>query len=399
MAGKERGGSTIEQLRQRNRELSILNSIAAALNREVDLSRALHTTLEQVAGLLSLETGWVWLLQERDDESYLAAAQNLPPGLINNPDLMEGTCYCLDTYRGDDMEGAANVNVVTCSRLQLLVDGTDGLRYHASIPLYGRTREKLGVLNVATSDWRELSPDDLLLLGTIGDLLSIAIERARLFEQSAQVGALNERNRLAREIHDTIAQGLAAITLQLETAEALMEAGPGTDAVRKSLNQALKLARTNLEEARRSVSDLRAAPLEGRSLSEALALLAGELTAREKLEISFETAGDDRPLPHRLEAGLLRIAQEALTNVVRHSGADRVFTRLEVSPQQVQLSIEDNGEGFEPSEVPEERYGLVGINERTRLLGGIMKLQSSAGLGTRIEVTIPLLQLKNGDAS
>ena len=399
MAGKERGGSTIEQLRQRNRELSILNSIAAALNREVDLSRALHTTLEQVAGLLTLETGWVWLLQERDDGSYLAAAQNLPPGLINNPDLMEGTCYCLDTYRGDDMEGAANVNVVTCSRLQLLVDGTDGLRYHASIPLYGRTRQKPGVLNIATSDWRELSPDDLLLLGTIGDLLSIAIERARLFEQSAQVGALNERNRLARETHDTIAQGLAAITLQLETAEALMEADPGPDAVRKSLNQALNLARTNLEEARRSVSDLRATPLEGRSLPEALALLAGELTAREKLEISFETAGDDRPLPHRLESGLLRIAQEALTNVVRHSGADRVFTRLEVSPQQVRLSIEDNGEGFEPSGVPEERYGLVGINERTRLLGGTMKLQSSAGLGTRIEVTIPLLQLKNGDAS
>ena len=398
MAGKQPDASTIEQLRQRNRELSILNAIAAALNREVDLSRALHTTLEQVADLLGLETGWVWLLQEHDDDSYLAAAQNLPPGLINNPDLMEGTCYCLDTYRQDDMAGAANVNVVTCSRLQLLVDGADGLRYHASIPLYGRTREKLGVLNVASSDWNELSSDDLLLLGTVGDLLSIAIERGRLFEQSSQIGALNERNRFAREIHDTIAQGLVAITLQLETAEALLEANPSPDSVRNSLNQALLLARTNLEEARRSVSDLRAAPLEGRSLPEALAQLATELSEREDLEVSFETVDTELQLPNRLEAGLFRIAQEALANVVRHSGASRVDTKLAFSSRQVQLSIEDDGEGFEPSAVPQERYGLVGINERARLLGGVMRLESSADLGTKIEVTVPLLDLKVGGA-
>jgi two-component system NarL family sensor kinase len=160
-----------------------------------------------VAELLDLHTGWIWLLHEETGESYLAAAQNLPPALAGSPRRMEGTCYCLDTFRAGDLDGAANVNVVTCSRLWGLVDGTDGLRYHASIPLYAHGK-KLGVLNVTSADWRELSAEDLRLLYTVGDLLSIAIERARLFAKSVQFGVLEERNRLAREIHDTLAQGL-----------------------------------------------------------------------------------------------------------------------------------------------------------------------------------------------
>ena len=107
---------------------------------------------------------------------------------------MEGRCYCLDTFRNGDMKGAANVNVVTCSRLQNLVEGTDGLRYHASIPLYAQ-KKKMGVLNVASRTWRKLSSEDLQLLNTIGDLLSIAVERARLFDQSVQSGAADERYR------------------------------------------------------------------------------------------------------------------------------------------------------------------------------------------------------------
>jgi hypothetical protein len=133
----------VEKLRRRNRELSILNSIAQALNRSVDLDQALKAALAQVADLLDLRTGWIWLLHEETGESYLAAAQNLPPGLANNPRRMEGSCYCLDTYRAGDLDGAANVNVITCSRLRSLVDGTGGLRYHASIPLYALGGESL----------------------------------------------------------------------------------------------------------------------------------------------------------------------------------------------------------------------------------------------------------------
>ena len=183
-----------------DRELVILNAISEALNRSVDLDQSLHTTLAKVAELLDLRTGWVFLLDEDSGEPYLAAAQNLPPGLASDPRRMEGVCYCLRTYQAGDLRGAANVNVVTCSRLGGLVDGTGGLRFHASIPLYAQGK-RLGLLNVASADWRELSPEELRLLYTVGDLLSIAVERARLFVRSVQLGAAEERNRLARELH------------------------------------------------------------------------------------------------------------------------------------------------------------------------------------------------------
>ena len=379
-----------EILLRRNRELGILNQIAQALNREVDLDRALHATLAQVANLLHLRTGWIWLLREGTDETYLAAAQDLPPGLADQPHRMEGTCYCLDTYRAGDLDGAANVNVVTCSRLSKLVDGAGGLRYHASIPLYAHS-EKLGVLNVASTDWRELSPEDLQLLYTIGDMLSIAIERARLFEGSMQLGAVEERNRLARELHDTLAQGLTAISLQLETAEAILDEQGDREVIKETVHQALDLARQNLEEARRSVQDLRAASLEGRNLSEALADLVAEAQAAASVEIEYTATGGSRPLSPRIESGLYRIAQEAVNNLVRHSNASHASVILTSTPELIDLTIEDEGSGFEVNSLPEDRFGLQGMQERARLLGGTMELQSELGSGTRLQVRVPLV--------
>jgi two-component system NarL family sensor kinase len=380
--------SPTEALRRRNHELAILNEIAQALNREVDLGQALHSALTEVAALFGLQTGWIWLLREETGAAYLAAAKNLPPALADAPERMDGTCYCLDTFRGGDLHGAANVNVITCSRLKGLVDGTDGLRCHASVPLYA-SGKKLGVLNVASADWRKLSGDDLRLLHTVGDLLSIAVERARLFARSARIGAIEERNRLARELHDTLAQGLAGIALRLETADALLSAGADAEAAREAVRAALALTRGNLEEARRSVLDLRAAPLEGRTLGEALRALAGEASAGGP-RVHVEVRGGDRPLPTRLEVGLYRIAQEALTNVRRHAEARRATVRLRLLPDQVQLTVEDDGRGFDPTATPPGRFGLVGLNERAKLLGGHLHVRSCPGAGARLDVTVPL---------
>ncbi|HEX9039064.1 MAG TPA: GAF domain-containing sensor histidine kinase [Ktedonobacterales bacterium] len=389
MAKSRARASSAEQLRRRNRELSILIAIAQALNQSVDLDQALRTTLAQVAELLDLRTGWIWLLDERTGASYLAAAQNLPPGLADHPRRMEGRCYCLDTFRAGDLEGAANVNVVACTRLNGLVDGTGGLRCHASIPLYANEK-KLGVLNVASPDWRELAPDDLALLHAIGDLLGIAVERARLFTRSTQIGALEERNRLAREIHDTLAQGLAAIALQLESVDALLEAGAKAERARPSVERALALTRANLEEARRSVLDLRAVSLEGQTLTQALEALARETALEGGGHVSCAITGGGRPLPARIEAGLYRIAREALTNVARHAGATRARLTLLMTPEEARLTIEDDGHGFDPTGVSGGRYGLLGMTERARLLGGELHVATSPGEGTRIEAIIPL---------
>ncbi|MCI0710676.1 MAG: GAF domain-containing sensor histidine kinase [Chloroflexi bacterium] len=374
------------------RELAILHAIAEALNREVDLDSALHVALARVLELFNLKTGWIFLMDQETSEMYLAAYQNLPPGLKSEPERMQGTCYCLDTYRDGSMGGAANVSIITCTRLKNLLAGTDGLRFHASIPLYERGK-KLGILNVVSRDWQELSEDDLHLLYTVGELVSMAIQRARLFSRSIELGALHERNRLAREIHDTLAQGLTAITLKLETADVLLDDAQDLARIQTVVQDALRLTRQNLEEARRSVMDLRAAPLEGRTLAEALSALVVDVNARGDITVSF--SGPNRSLPSRIASGLYRIAQQALNNVVQHSGADEASISLEITTEEIYLVIEDNGRGFELSSLPEDRFGLIGLQERAKMLGGSLRLQTAPDEGTRVEVSVPFTGLRS----
>ncbi len=392
MAQTENQLSDAEKLRRRNRELSILNTIAEALNREIDLTPALQAALHQVAALFNLNTGWIYLQHEETQKFYLAAAQNLPPALLENScQLMEGGCTCLSAYQDGGMDNKDRANVITCSRLEGLLSGTDGLRYHATIPLNTQNKA-LGVLNVASEEdrWWLLSPDDLRLLHTVGDLLSIAIERAQLFAKSTQLGILEERNRLAREIHDTIAQGLTAVTLKLETADALLEMEVNPTQTRQTVQDALALTQTNLEEVRRSVLDLRAAPLEGRNLVEALTALQEDISQTHNMPINFSVSGRDTPLPVRLEVGLYRIAQEALNNIARHAEATEVTLDLVILPKLVTLTILDNGVGFDPSKVRKGRFGLIGLSERVKLLGGQLEMDTSPGSGVQLVARIPL---------
>jgi two-component system, NarL family, sensor kinase len=379
----------LDELAHLNQELTILNQIAQALNREVELEQALHTVLALVAELFNLRTGWVFLVHPATGVSYLAGAHNLPPALAHQPERLSGGCFCLDTYHAGDLAGAANVNVITCSRLSRLVDGTGGLRFHASIPLYAQ-EQKLGVLNVASAGWSELSDDDLRLLYTVGDMLSVAIARSYLFARSLQLGAVEERNRLAREIHDTLAQSFSAIVLQLETADALLEDAEAMPRPRHYVQRALQLARTGLEEARRSVLDLRAAPLEGRTLAQAVAALVQQGSWAEQAATHFQLVGDDRSLPPHVEAGLYRIAQELLTNSARHAGARQLTVELTLNPETVTLTVEDDGRGFDPAQVAPDQYGLIGINERVKLLGGVLVVESAPAVGAKATVQVPL---------
>lgn len=381
-----------QELQRRSHELSVLNDVARALNASVDLQTLLARALERVAELLGLSTGWVLLFEEASGEPYLAAAQNLPPGLREDSKLMTGWCYCLE------MDEAANVGVVSCSRLRklgLAQGKTAGLRYHASVPLQVHSDEggglvRLGMLNVAGPEWRELDEGELSLLRTIGDLLGVAVERARLHARRLESVQTEERNRLAREIHDTIAQDLSAIAFQLEAAEALLVQQAHPERVRRSVTAALDLTRKGLEEARRSVLDLRAAPLEGRTLATALTALAAEADAGRPPAVTFEASPTAVALPPAIEVGLYRIAQEALQNALRHAAAARVMLRLDAAPERVHLTVQDDGRGFEAVGHETGRFGLVGMQERARLLGGSFQVESTPGAGTRITAEVPL---------
>ena len=377
-----------------NSELSTLTALAQALGRSADLAESLDAALATVADVLGLETGWVWLLEEGDPEPRLAAARALPPALRDHPRAMRGDCYCLSTFRAGDLRGAANVNVVWCSRLEKVVEsgqGDLGLRCHASVPLAVGGRH-LGMLNVAAPDWRVLTEPELNLLTTAGALVSLALERQRLEAASARAAAAEERNLLAREIHDTLAQGLAALTLQLEVADALASGG-GDARLSGVVGRSLALARATLEEARRSVLELRAAPLGGLTLPDALRELAASVRGESGPEIEVEVegfAGDERPLPHAVEAGIYRIAQQALANAVRHARARRVVLRLSRTGDALALDVRDDGAGFDPGAVPAGRFGLVGMSERARLLGGTLAVESSPGAGTLVHARVPL---------
>ncbi|MBN9392245.1 MAG: GAF domain-containing sensor histidine kinase [Chloroflexi bacterium] len=401
--------STEEKLEQRTREFGILKAIAEELNRSVDVKSALENTLGLVAELLGLKTGWVWLLDEANNEPYLAASQMLPPFLTARPSRMRGkNCECLRTFLAGDMTGAANVNVLECSRLYGEIDGADGLHYHASIPIYAHDRP-LGIMNVASTDWRGLDPDDLQLLYTIGYQVGVAIERARLFDQTLRLATTEERNRLAREIHDTIAQGMAAAILNLESADVLLD---DTDPARQAkgrakLRKALDLTRANLEEARRSVLDLRAAPLQEKPLAEALAALVEDFAGETGLDAHFELVAwtaSNRRYPARTEVAVYRVAQEALTNIKKHAHAHHVKvtfrTELIQGREEIFLRIEDDGLGFDPARTTETNrqgpgdgqghFGLIGMNERAHLLGGSLSITSFPGSGATLELTVPV---------
>lgn len=390
-------------LLQGNRDLAVLYAIASQLNRKTDVHEMLQEVLAQVTRLFGLQTGWVWLLDE-EHRTYLAAALALPPYLADHRERMTGSCLCLDTFLSGSLAGASNIDVLRCSRLKNAEREGDpsslGLRFHASVPIYaGETA--LGVLNVASEDWRELSEDELQLLHIVSDQIGLAIQRARLAGEHTQAAArlatIEERNRLAREIHDTLAQGLAAITLQLETADALTEQRP--ERAHEAIRRALALARANLEEARRSVIDLRAASLQNRTLPEALRDLAGE-AQRDGIEVVYQYMPEDFPLlSPRLETSVYRIAQEALTNVKKHAQASQVKLRLSLEDDELCLYVYDNGQGFQVDETMDNQarfgaqaghFGLTGMNERVKLLGGTLCIDSTPGLGTCLVACVPL---------
>jgi signal transduction histidine kinase/ligand-binding sensor domain-containing protein len=210
---------------------------------------------------------------------------------------------------------------------------------------------------------------------------------------------LEERNRIARELHDSLAQGFTSISIHLEALSAKM--GAPHDGAREHLNQARLLVRSSLAEARRTVRDLRSGLLEAGDLAAALSQVAGQLTAGTNVSAQVTVAGATRTLPVRVESNLLRVGQEALTNAVRHAGARTVRARLEYGGAQVQLRIEDDGHGFDVHTTDAAAngggFGLRGMRERLTQIGGTLSVESLPGRGTEITATVPLGENGNGE--
>jgi two-component system NarL family sensor kinase len=299
---------------------------------------------------------------------------------------------CIDAFRSGELT-AGNINIIECSRLRAALGErrtTRNLRYHASIPLYFGGRP-LGIMNVATAAWRKLTRRELDLLSTIASQVGVAIERARLADASVGLARIEERARFARDLHDTLTQGLTAIGLHVEAALAHLSppesAAARPSAARAELDRALSVTRANLVEARRSLRELRTSPLEGRPLSEALTALGRQVTADAGLRVQVRPtiAGD---LDANLEETLFRIAGEALANIRRHASAYSVDIVLTATRRRVRLTVADDGRGFDVRKRG-NGLGIEGMRERARLAGGSLVITSQRGKGTRVVATLP----------
>jgi two-component system, NarL family, sensor kinase len=377
--------------RQRDRQVryfATLKVIAETLNNGVSLRQTFASALPLVIELLQLHTGWLFLYDDQGAFS-IASYHELPPALAYPGPAWDDTCECQRLALRGDLHAAAQV--VECSRLRDATGDRQGLAYHASVPLVKGER-LLGIMNVATPQWDVFTPQDIEILSAIGHQIATAIERTQLAEQATRVALVEERNRLAREVHDTLAQELTGIALQLEAADALLEHAP--DRARARIRQALERTRESLEEARRSVLDLRAGPLERQALPAALETLGQRFSAEAGMPVAFQLAQAGPRLPARVEEALYRIAQEALVNIRRHAQASAVRIELRQEHDRVQLIVADNGRGFDP-QLPSagadtHGFGLIGMQERARLLNGDMQISSCPGAGAQVEVTLPL---------
>lgn len=208
----------------------------------------------------------------------------------------------------------------------------------------------------------------------------------QLIVQAREAGVLDERARMAREIHDTIAQGLTGIVTQLQ---ALEQAHDNPAEWRRHSAAAIQLARESLTEARRSVEALRPAALETARLSDALCDVAARWSGLHGLPVEVTTTGTVTPLAADTEFALLRIAQEALANVAKHAAASRIGVTLSYLGDTVALDVRDDGRGFDPTRST-SGFGLVAMRERVESLSGTLQVESEPGGGTAVSALVPV---------
>jgi len=253
---------------------------------------------------------------------------------------------------------------------------------------------------VAGDDRAPLNDEDLDLLSAIGHQIALAIENARLYKEVQRKEEIRrqlldklitaqeeERRRLSRELHDEVGQSLTALIMNLGSAEAAVP--PQFDSIRRHLGEIRGLLATTLEEIRRLMVDLRPTLLDDLGLIPAIRWFAETHLERARIKHSLEVVGHRRRLPPHVETALFRVVQEAITNIVRHSGARRAEIRVDFRDAWVGAEISDDGKGFDPS-AAQGRLGLLGMEERVTFLGGRWAIQTEIGAGTRISVEIPV---------
>jgi signal transduction histidine kinase len=278
-----------------------------------------------------------------------------------------------------------------------------GIRSAVLLPLVTSSGARIGLLMVASRSYSFSRVKERTYL-TIGAQVALVLENLRLIEQAQQAGVSSERQRLAQEIHDTLAQAFTSIVMKLEAAEAALASDPSS--VQRFLEGARNIARESLAEARRLMWALRPESLERSSLPEALSSLAERWSEECGVNASTTVTGKPYPLAPDNEVTLMRVAQEALTNCRKYAQARQVTLTLSYMNNLVALNIQDDGVGFDPDQLHPDSsdqstggFGIMGVRERVEQLRGTLLVESAFGEGTTLMVAIPVAPDKRGAGS
>src|SRR5450432_473216 len=354
--------------------------------------------LSTMARLLNAQSVVLWLLDKSTDSLLLRSAwedENLPgpdpehpfikdPSMWKQNPVMQELIFTGAPVVCDDIETDPRVSGDWADYLK-----RKRTRRFLAVPMFigGEVRGFVGIRHFHGGSYR---PEEIELTQALAHQVMLALQLNEFAEQGHRAAVFEERNRMARDIHDTLAQGFTGVIVQLEAAEDAISCGRQKEAD-KHLHRAAALARQSLKEARRSVHALRPDALERDNFWEALKGIIKGTTAGTALHTTCELRGKLPDLPPLWEENLLHIGQEALTNTLKYADAKNFRARLSCDVKGVRLELLDDGAGFELND-RDGGLGLTGMRERVDQMNGQIEITSAQGQGTKVVVALPLNQ-------
>ena len=388
----QRYAAELEQrVAERTRELETLYDVTAVASQALELEAILERALEQVLVALESDAGTIHLLDEAEgstDEQTLrlVAQRGVPTDLLTEPMSVPPHGVEAAWWVVEHDEPLLVPDVTSDPRTAST--WTEPWSY-VGVPLRagGRT---LGVLSLGRRmGQRQFSVEEISLLTSIGDQLGIAVENARLRQKAEQAAVLEERERLARELHDSITQLLYSMNLFAKSGRNAYHYGDIGE-LGHCLTELGEIGQQALREMRLLVFELRPPALAQYGLSGALQRRLDTVERRVGVEAQL-LADEAIALPEQIEEGLYHIAIQALNNALKHARATSVTVSIDADKEGVQFEVADNGSGFDPHAVEGKGgLGLVNMRERAERLGGVLTIASTPGRGTRVSVTVPI---------
>ena len=362
--------------------ITLLKEIAELLNDETELYPMLKDALHKLLSGTKFDAGWIFFIDDKG-KAELIIHENLPEALAVNGcgHLKSGGCWCVSRYRNEELKKASNI--IECQRIENAREDQDGdtggITHHATVPLQSG-QERFGLLNVASKNTVRFSDNDLELLESVAFQLGSAIKRIYLVSQQQEIALVQERNRLARDLHDSVNQLLFSVTL---TARAGVEMSENTE-VKETFQEIQHLTQSALSEMRTLIWQLRPKGLEA-GLIEATKNYAEVLGLKLQVTVSGVIQ-----FPSRVEEALFRMMQEALNNIRKHAGVIEAQVFLHVTATDILVVIKDSGCGFQMDDPQKLRtFGLQSMRDRAEALGGSVEWVTEIGKGTELLIRLP----------